>query len=269
VIVEAETEHGETLARPWRHEDGFTPGTLAERVRWQLDGWLAANTVQVDAGDVRAQQDVDAFADSGLDSTTGALTRLTLVPDEVIAVPARQLGFFGGDAAAAARADRALSRVQGLLEYECVGTFVEQGGRTPAERVRFVPWGEPREPARPLRVGTEVTPWPGALPAPAPARVLPGRGLDAELLDDLGAAVRVSGRGEALAVPARLRCQPLAIDGAVRAWAGPWPSDVRWWDARDRRRGARWQVVVPAATGDVACLVLVEGTRATVEALYD
>lgn len=269
VIVEAETEHGETLTRPWRHEEGFTPGPLAERVRWQLDGWLAANTVVVDEGDVRAQQDVDAFAGSGLDSTTGALTRLTLIPDEVIAVPARQLGFFGGDAAAAARADRALSRVQGLLGYECVGTFVEQGGRTPAERARFVPWGEPREPVRPRRVGGEITPWPGAIPPPAPARVFPDRGVAAELLDGTGALVRVTGRGEARADPARLRCPTLALDGAVRAWAGPWPCDVRWWDARDRCRGARWQVVVAGPAGDVACLVLVAGSRASVEALYD
>src|SRR5207248_3415252 len=38
--VEAETEHGETLVRRWRLE-GATPLALAERVRWQLDGWLS------------------------------------------------------------------------------------------------------------------------------------------------------------------------------------------------------------------------------------
>ncbi len=269
VVVEAQTEHGETLSRTWGHEDGFRPGVLAERVRWQLDGWLAAQAVVIPDGNVRAQQDADAFADGGLDSTTGALTLLRLVPDEVVPIPARQLAFFGGDAAAAARADRALSRVQGLLGFDSVGTLVEQGGRTPAERIRFVPWGEPREPLRPLRVGAEVATWPGAVPAPAPARVFdPPR--PAELLDAAGLPVRVGGRGEASAVPARVGCDALAGGGGpVRAWVGPWPGDVRWWDASARRRGARWQLVASTVAGDVACLVLVEGAQASLEAIYD
>jgi protein ImuB len=269
VVVEAQTEHGETLSRCWRHEDGFRPGVLAERVRWQLDGWLAAQAVVVPLGDLRAQQDADVFADGGLDSTTGALTLLRLVPDEVVPIPARQLAFFGGDAAAAARADRALSRVQGLLGFDAVGTLVEQGGRTPGERIRFVPWGEPREPLRPLRVGSEVAAWPGAVPAPAPARVFdPPR--PAELLDAAGAPVRVGGRGEASAPPARVGCDALVGGGGpVRAWAGPWPNDVRWWDPTARRRGVRWQVVASTDAGDVACLVLVEGSRASLEAIYD
>ena len=40
VIVEAETEHGERLARCWRHDGSLTPATLVTRVRWQLEGWL-------------------------------------------------------------------------------------------------------------------------------------------------------------------------------------------------------------------------------------
>jgi hypothetical protein len=40
VVIEAETEHGERLARCWRHDRVLTPAALAERVRWQLDGWL-------------------------------------------------------------------------------------------------------------------------------------------------------------------------------------------------------------------------------------
>ena len=43
VVIEAETEHGERLARCWRHDRVLTPAALAERVRWQLDGWLAAS----------------------------------------------------------------------------------------------------------------------------------------------------------------------------------------------------------------------------------
>ena len=32
----------------------------------------------------------------------------------------------------------------------------------------------------------------------------------------------------------------------VAAWAGPWPLEERWWDARRARRAVRLQVVVQA-----------------------
>src|SRR5207248_6903838 len=125
-------------------------------------------------------------------------------------------------------------------------------------------------PHRPLQVGRELAVWPGAIPAPAPARVF-DPACPAELLDADGAAVRVSGRGEAGTAPARLHCELLdGGGGEVRGWAGPWPSDVRWWDTGARRRGARWQLLVRTPLGhDVACLVMVEAGRAAVEAIYD
>ena len=87
VMIEAETEHGEKLTRCWRHAiseygGGLTPGALAERVRWQLDGWVTTG------------------------ATTAGVTLLRLVPDEVIAADGRQLGFWGGDQVAHDRADR-------------------------------------------------------------------------------------------------------------------------------------------------------------------
>ena len=143
VVVEAETEHGEHLARSWRHEGALTPAALTERVRWQLDGWITGGLGE------RAE------ADGHL---TGGLTLLRLTPDQVIPAHGRQLGFWGGDAAAIDRASRVFARVQGLLGLEHVVTPVPQGGRTPAERVRWVPWGEPREPepGRLLDVGGDL-----------------------------------------------------------------------------------------------------------------
>jgi protein ImuB len=255
VVIEAETEHGERLARCWRHDRVLTPAALAERVRWQLDGWLIA-----------AQS-----ADADFDDTTGGLTLLRLVPDEIVPADGRQLGFWGGDQIAYDRADRALARVQGLLGYDAVVTAVVQGGRTPAEQVRWVPWGDAREPERPLVVDTFPTAWPGALPSPFPARVLDPPA-PAQLSDAHGRAVEVSGRGEQSDAPARLVCASLpGGGGAVCGWAGPWASDVRWWDPIARRRCARWQVIVDCgpAGGDVACIVTVEAGRAGVEAIYD
>ena len=240
VVVEAETEHGEHRARAWRHE-GLDAAGLATRVRWQLDGWVTET--------------------GGL---SGALTLLRLIPDEVVAAGGRQLGFWGEDPAARARADRALARVQGMLGYDAVVTPVPQGGRTPAERVHWVPWGESREPVR-----SPDSPWPGGVPAPAPARVYDPP-LPAEILDDAGRPVAVSARGDMSAVPASLRCDAVpAGGGAVVSWAGPWPHDVRWWDHATRRRRALWQVTVDTDDGDVRCLVALERGRAVVDAIYD
>lgn len=253
VVIEAETEHGERLSRCWRNDGALTPAALAERVRWQLDGWLVAAN------------------DPDIEDTTAGLTLLRLIPDEVVPADGRQLGFWGGDQAARDRADRALARVQGMLGYEAVVTAVVQGGRTPAEQVRWVPWGEPREPQRPLVVETIPTAWPGSLPAPFPARVLDPPA-PAQLWDERGNAVVVSGRGEQSGAPARVQCAVLPGGGGpVHGWAGPWASDVRWWDPPARRRCARWQVVVDcgADAGDVACVVVVEAGRAGVEAIYD
>jgi protein ImuB len=270
VLVIAETEHGERLERTWRHVGAFTSGALSERVRWQLEGWLASQEQSAVGAvdDPRAQQDALAHAES-FDTTTGALVRLGLVPDEVVALSGRQLGFWGGDLAAADRADRAFARVQGMLGYDAVVTGVAQGGRTPAERVRWVPWGEPREPERPLLSAGERPPWPGTLPPPAPTRLFDPP-LPAELLDADGRPVIVSGRGEASAPPARLRCRALRDGGGtVVAWAGPWPHDLRWWDRAAHRRRVLWQVVTESGDGTVACLVALEGSRAGLEALYD
>ena len=268
VLVEAETEYGEQLSRSWRHDDGFQPVALAERVRWQLDGWLQASTASnsLAVSDVRAYQDLAVMGESGLDSTTGALTRLRLEPEEVVAIPARQLGFFGGDPAAAMKADRVLSRVQGMLGYAAVGTMVQQGGRTPNEQIAFVPWGEPRVGTRPLCVNGEVPAWPGAVPGPYPARVF-CPGIAARLVDCEGVAVRVSIRGEVVAWPHRLQCEVLPGGGGLIARCeGPWPSDVRWWDGSQHQRCVRWRIVMDSG---VTVLASARTNAVTVDALYD
>jgi protein ImuB len=265
VTIEAETERGERLTRCWRHEGALTPAALAARVRWQLEGWLTRDD-SVDGEDGAA----DELATSGL-------VLLRLVPDEVLPASGRQLGFWGGDAAAADRAGRALARVQGMLGHPAVVTAVPQGGRTPREQVRWVPWGDPRDPARPAGAVAapgagvrEVPPWPGAIPAPAPARVF-DPAPEAELLDATGGPVTVSGRGDPSAPPARVRCAALpGSGGEVAAWTGPWAHDARWWDRRARARRAYWQVLVDTPGGDrVACLVAVTAGRVELEAIYD
>ena len=231
IAIEAETEHGESLSRLWRHDGALTPGMIAERVRWQVDGWL--NNA------------------SWADRPTSGIALLRLVPDEVGPDNGTQHGFWGGRAVDD-RIARALARVQGLLGPEAVVTAVCAGGRSPAEQVRLFPWGDMRE--EPLNA---LAPWPGAIPAPAPAVV---RVLPCAVVDKEGVAIGVTGRGLVTAPPARLD------DVEITGWAGPWPADERWWDRDAHRRRARFQL----ATADGrAHLVSVEGGRWFIEASYD
>jgi len=176
-------------------------------------------------------------------------------------------GFWGGASDADARAARCLADAQELLGPDGVVTVRLQGGRSPAERARFVTWtpggsprgaspGVPRPPG-----GGPGAPWPGRIPAPAPAVVHPDP-VRADLTDTRGEPVRVSARGLLTTTPDRL-----SVEGGpwepLSGWAGPWPSDERWW-SRSRRRGARLQAV----TARAAHLLLVERGRWWVEATY-
>jgi protein ImuB len=109
-----------------------------------------------------------------------------------------------------------------------------------------------------------MPPWPGRLPVPSPAVVFADpRGAD--VVDERGAPVCVSGRFAVDTSPARVR-----LDGRgwndVAGWAGPWPVDEKWWDASAHRRRARFQVAL--ADGTAHLLSLEEG-RWRLEATYD
>lgn len=245
VLVEARTEHGEVLARRWRHEGALTAGALADRVRWQLDGWLTG------AASTRPTAGVD---------------RLTLVPVEVVAARGRQLGFWGGETRVDERIWRAVARLQGQLGAEAVTVPEVRGGRSPAERVVRVPVATvDLTEDRPAAAVEHVTaPWPGQVPAPAPATVL----ADPEpvlVADARGAPVTVSGRTEVSAPLATLALAGRA-PVALTAWAGPWPVDERWWDPDRHRRRARFQVVDQHGA---AHLLAVEAGRWWREATYD
>ena len=243
LVVEAETEHGERISRVWRHEGALTASAIADRVRWQLEGWIEHG---------------------GARRPTGGLTLLRLVPDEVLPERGRQLGFWGGAAEADERAARGIARVQGLLGPDAVAVPERRGGRGPGERIVLVPAHGVDLTARRAPPADPDEPWPGQVPSPAPT-VVHVAPVPAEVVDAAGEPVRVTGRGAAATAPAWV-----SVDGgppaAVVAWAGPWPADERWWDAEARRRRARLQVVTAGAG---AHLLALEAGRWWVEATYD
>ena len=106
-------------------------------------------------------------------------------------------------------------------------------------------------------------PWPGQVPAPAPAIVY-AEPLPAEVVDATGATVAVDGRGLLGPLPSRVRIQGRAWS-PITGWAGPWLVDERWWDPAAHRRLVRLQ----ATTDQGAYLLRLTGGRWWVEATYD
>ncbi|WP_239097198.1 DNA polymerase Y family protein [Asanoa ferruginea] len=242
--IGAVTAHGQELHRVWRHDGLLTTAAIADRVRWQLDGWLSGTT--------------RPGARTAPAKPTAGIIRLRLVPEGVLPHAGLQPGLWGETGEEKERAHRAFNRIQGILGPESVVTAVLGGGRSPADQVRLVPWGDELTPTRP------TAPWPGRMPAPAPALVLPAP-LAATVRDAAGEPVGVSARLLVTAAPARLTIgtgQPVEIVG----WTGPWPVDERWWAPAEARRRARFQVAL--ADGSAFLLSLAAG-QWSVEAIYD
>lgn len=236
--LQVSTENGDETVRRWRHAGVLGPVDVLDRIRWQLEGWLASEN-----------------------RPSGGIARLRLIPIETVPTGTHQQSLWGGSGAEDERAHRALARVQTLLGHGSVLTPVLDGGREPAQRTRLVPWGD-----EPAAVRSPEQPWPGHLPAPAPSVLLdPPR--PAQVLDAGGRTVIVTDRGAMPAPPARFalgREKPVA----VTSWAGPWPVDERWWSPDGARRVVRCQLVDVRGRAYLVSGTMPAGTW-QVDAVYD
>ncbi|MGI9825129.1 DNA polymerase Y family protein [Agromyces sp. Marseille-Q5079] len=236
--VEIDDERGGHSGRSWLHPRWFTPADVIDRVRWQLQG---AGT-----------------ADTGLASP---IVRLRVIPERIDSTGNHEEGLWGGGPDE--RVHHGLTRVQSMLGHDAVVTAAVGGGRMLADRQVLVPWGD-RAPERTGdragdRAGARAgdAPWPGSLPALAPASVFRER-QPVTLLDARGAVVAIDARGAISAPPERFAVgealasvaptsAPRTADGfgaaPVRAWAGPWPVVERWWDPEHAKRVHRFQIV--------------------------
>jgi protein ImuB len=277
VSIEAVTADGVELARLWRHEragaaGGLTAQNLADRVRWQIDGWLQQRAVadqKAMRADGIALRDVTDLPER----LTGGLTVLRLVPDEVVPDEGRQLRLWGGSSAADERAARAFARVQGLLGPDSVRTPVLIGGRRPGDLVSLVPWGDER-----VVPPTAQQPWPGRLPSPLPTVVHP-LPLAIDIVDATGTTVQATRRGDLSAPPASMvwpgspgspgsrgsRGSQSSTTCRIVDWAGPWPLEEKWWDVQSARRQTRMQIITSTKR---AYLVVAEGGAWWVEGEY-
>lgn len=261
LVITAVTERDATLTRVWRCAAPLTPAATADRLRWQLDGWLTAGrTVPNGPGS-------NGTGTAQFRSGPGAIIKLILEPVEAIGAGRIQYGLWGSDGQDDQRASWAFARVQGLLGPESVLAPMLSGGRSAMDRVALVPWGDekvsPRSPA---------DPWPGTIPAPSPTRIA-ASGTDADaqsvtILDHAGRQVHLTDRGLLTGSPAWLiqdGDQEIGHQG-IDAWAGPWLLDERWWAGDPRPPGARVQIVTDSG---VALLVRIAGGGWQIEGTYD
>ncbi|NRD07619.1 DNA polymerase Y family protein [Rathayibacter agropyri] len=237
IRIEVVSERGEVSSRSWLHPRWFTPGDVLDRVRWQLQG--------------------SGAVDTGLGAP---ISRLRIEPEAVDAIGHHEQGLWG--TAPEERVHHGLSRIQSMLGHEAVTTASIGGGRALRDRQQLIPWGD-REPGDAQPRGL---PWPGSLPPPLPPTVFaePAAVL---VRGPRGEPVSVDERGALTSVPAyftvgtsQARLKPVA------GWAGPWPIDERWWDARTAVRYDRFQVI--DSSGVAWLLVCLDGEW-TAEARYD
>ena len=244
LAIHAATANGERLERVWRCAEPLTEDATADRVRWQLDGWLNRRNPN--------------------DRPTAPITVIRLRPVEVVSAEALQLPLWGTpEKMTDCAARRALVRVQGLLGPEAVQVPVLSGGRGPAERITLTPLGD-----EPVPRADPGHPWPGQLPEPSPTVLLDD---PVELFDADGGPVRVTARGLFSADPSRLAGSgTVAGEGTLAWWAGPWPVDERWWDPEHASSGrtARAQVLLGGEAGR-ALLLCYRQRRWYVEGIYE
>ena len=188
VQVRVTCADGRELSRLWRHDGLLSALAVAERVRWQLDGWRPG----------------------GQEAESGGIALLRLTPDQLVRATGHQLSLWG-DAVVSDRVARAAIRVQAMLGPAAVTRPVLSGGRSPAEQVVLAPFGDAVVPSRPAS-----QPWPDQIPAPAPATVYADP-RPASVTDSAGRVVSVSGRAQLSAPPARL---PPAAARPARSPAG-------------------------------------------------
>ena len=230
--VVAEFLGGAVLERVWRTQEALDESATADRVRWQLDGWLSS-------------------ARAGAE---GGVVRLALEPVETAAPEGEGLW---GQTKSNDKAKRVIARVQSQLGVDRVLQPREAGGRGVAERIEYVPYGEQRDPA-------PQGSWPGRIPSPLPASLAhPASRI--RLLDASSHDVYVT--AEAL-----LSTAPVALSWGnkryqVIGWAGPWPVDTAWW-GEEAQRFARLQVVGQGAQNQRAWLLVWAAGRWSVEASY-
>lgn len=254
LLVECETDHAEMSTRVWGEPRGFDSASVAQRVSYQLDGWLVAHEADPDA-------------------PTSGIVRVRFAPLECREVLVVQPLLWGGNEENTERAVRAATMALAVGTSVRVTVPQWEGGRDIAQVYSQVPLSMvnlANAPDAQQRVGAGrgvARNWTGSVPRPSPMCVF-SEPYAAEVVDEYGEGVAVSGRHELTSTPAFITVSGYRY--SVERVAGPWPVEERWWDARRRRRHVRMQMLVRTQRNTVRVFLLgLENSVWTVLARYD
>lgn len=247
--VTADFSTGDTVSRIWRTGEPLTEQATADRVRWQLDGWLT----------VRGAHSDDPNEHDGI-------TALWLIPLECVPPDMASGGLWDTGRSQQHVARQVIERVQSSLGVDAVLQPVPAGGRGVEERIHFVPYGEKRDAIR-----NPAGSWPGKIPGPLPARL--GGGINhpasqVTMIDTEGQRIYVTAEALLSSSPYALSWGPARY--LITGWAGPWPVDDRWWE-KNGTKYARLQVVGRAVSEErqlSAWLLMWKDNKWRIEATY-
>ena len=257
VLVHCETDHAETSARIWAEPRGLSAVSVAQRLVWQLDGWLTVPE-----------------GSDGADAVSSGVVRVVITPLECREIMVEQPTLWGGHQENAERAARAVSMAVATGAPVSVTVPQWSGGRDASGEYERIPVDmvDLRDARaceqRVLQGRGSPRDWRGALPAPSPSVVHADPPPVAVTAAD-GADITVTGRHELTAPPSHVVVGRHGFE--VLAHAGPWPVEERWWDPLRRRRMARVQVLVrEVRTGVQRVLLLgLENGQWSLLARYD
>ena len=273
------------IERVWRCREPLTEEDTAQRVRWQLEGWITRLRQQAPTGAASTTSTADGAGQGGdshveaeyFDEPVG-VAALELVPVETVPAGKVESALWGGPDEGMRAIRAAAGRAQALIGVHNVLRPVHRGGRAVASRVVTVPYGD-EDPesvsALPTRQwqGELLHPLPSVIGAKAagkaagmdsgmtsPSAAHPAAKVEVRTGDDQ--PIYVSGRGLLSGEPAYLQWGGRRVE--VTGWAGPWPVDEQWW-ARGKRY-ARMQVATADPPG--AFLLVSRDTAWRIEASY-
>ena len=258
VLVTCETDHADVTERIWVEPRGFSAPAVAQRLAWQLDGWLTVPEGQ----------------DESSGTVTSGVVRVVVTPLECRDVLVDQPLLWGGHQQNAERAARAVSLAVATGAGITITVPQWSGGRDASgeyERIAvdMVDLHDARAAEERVHAGRGVPRnWRGALPAPSPTVVHSAPPV-VRVLDAHGADLAVTGRHELSADPAHVVVGSHRF--TVLRHAGPWPVEERWWDPLRRRRLARVQVLVREVRTDTERVLLLglENREWSLLARYD
>ena len=254
---------------------------LADRMRWQLEAWLAAaardaNQASHGGGGGQLEKDSESF-DAG-DARLYGVLQIELTIEQPLPLGDAQQALWGADGiggkttpwgsgqAAARKAARAVTALQTIAGLDAVQLYQPRSAPDPTRDANIVSIENEAEQDH-SQARSAAPPWPGHIPYPWPACVSQPQPI--QLFCSAGHECSVDSLGilrcaAGCAAPVQLQYVQLAAGASgkscrqagsevVTGYAGPWLRSEAWWQPKGER-GRAWLQLVTASGKAWLCM---------------